>query len=132
MAYKKNLSVGYIAVRNEGAWCWREHGCNGDSQRGGIFNRIVHGHDIHELAQYTYKKASESKHVELQSAADDRLYGCLISIRHKRTELEQFHELLKKRRIWAVLGPKPRLSSHIHTRKQDIDWYFETMNEAFG
>ncbi|MBS1827961.1 MAG: aminotransferase class V-fold PLP-dependent enzyme [Acidobacteria bacterium] len=87
---------------------------------------------IHELARYTYQKASESKHVELQSAVDDRLYGCLISIKHKRTELEPFHEALKKKRIWAVLGPKPRLSSHIHTRKQDIDLYFETMNEAFG
>lgn len=87
---------------------------------------------IHELAQYTYRKASESKHVDLLSAADDSLYGCLIGIRHKRTELDAFHDLLRKRRIWAVLGPKPRLSSHIHTRKQDIDLYFETMNEAFA
>ena len=87
---------------------------------------------IHELAQYTYTKASQCKHVDLQSAVDDRLYGCLISIKHKRAELEPFHELLRKKRIWAVLGPKPRLSSHIHTRKQDIDLYFETMQEAFG
>lgn len=87
---------------------------------------------IHHLAKHTYAKAKASPHLELLTPEDDRLYGCLVTVRFKTEALDQFHAALKKQRMWVNMGQQVRLSSHIHTRPQDIDLYFDTMHETLG
>ncbi|MCC6343119.1 MAG: aminotransferase class V-fold PLP-dependent enzyme [Bryobacterales bacterium] len=86
----------------------------------------------HQVARYLLKKARESPHVELLTPDDDRMFGGLVTVKFKTQRLEKFHELLAKRRIWTFRAPQVRLSTHIHTRPEDVDLYFETMREALG
>lgn len=87
---------------------------------------------IHELAKYTRQKAAASRHVDLLTPEDDRMYGCLVGVRFKAAKLDKFHDALKQKRIWATMGPQVRLSSHIHTRREDIDLYFDVMDGTLG
>lgn len=86
----------------------------------------------HHVARYLFKKAQECSHVDLLTPDDDRMFGALVTVKFKLDKPERFHELLKQRRIWANMGQQVRLSTHIHTRPQDVDTYFETMREALG
>ncbi len=87
---------------------------------------------MHKVARYFLLKAGECPHVTLLTPDDDRQFGCLVTVRFKPEKLDRFHDLLKKRRIWANMGRQVRLSAHIHTRLRDVDAYFETMREALG
>jgi selenocysteine lyase/cysteine desulfurase len=87
---------------------------------------------VHSLAKYTYKRAVESGHIEMESAEEDHLYGALVGLRFKTDKLDKFHEALGKRRIWVNKAQRVRLSTHIHTRPQDIDLYFDLMKETLG
>lgn len=87
---------------------------------------------IHQQAKYILQRAREFPFLEALTPDDDRMYGCLATIRFQREDLEKFHQLLKQRKIWALMGKQVRLSAHVHTRRQDIDAYFDTMKEAFG
>lgn len=87
---------------------------------------------IHELARYARDKAAACPHVDLLTPDDDRMYGGLVAMQFKHDNLERFEQLLKRRRIWALTGKRVRLSTHIHTRREDIDLYFETLRETLG
>jgi selenocysteine lyase/cysteine desulfurase len=87
---------------------------------------------MHQVARYIFLKASQCPHVTLLTPDDDTQFGSLVTVKFKRENLEPFHGLLKKRRIWANMGRQVRLSAHIHTRFRDVDAYFETMREALG
>jgi selenocysteine lyase/cysteine desulfurase len=87
---------------------------------------------MHQVARYIFLKASQCPHVTLLTPDDDTQFGSLVTVKFKTENLEPFHGLLKKRRIWANMGRQVRLSAHIHTRFRDVDAYFETMREALG
>lgn len=87
---------------------------------------------IHDMARYLRKKAADCPHVDLLTPEDDRMYGSLVTVRFKPENLDKFHDLLKKRRIWVFTNKQVRLAVHVHTRHQDIDLYFDTMREALG
>lgn len=91
-----------------------------------IYNRI------HEQAKYILDRAKDCPHVELLTPDDDRMYGSLVTVKFKTDKLDKFQELLKKKRVWTTGGRQMRLSAHIHTRRSDIDLYFETIKEALG
>jgi hypothetical protein len=44
--------------------------------------------------------------------------------------MDRLAELCRKKRIWITGVERIRLSTHIHTRPQDIDLFFETVAEA--
>ncbi len=87
---------------------------------------------IHQLARTVYEKAGNSPYVELLSAADDRMYGSLVTFQFKAKDTAAFTTLCKKRHMWVIGGEKLRVSSHVHTRPADIDLLFATIEEAFG
>jgi selenocysteine lyase/cysteine desulfurase len=89
---------------------------------------------IHQLAGYTLRKAQAVPYIEPLTPGDDRLYGSLVGIRFKKPaeELEPFHAALRKQRVWVAGAPQVRLSSHVHTRREDIDLYFELMRQTLG
>jgi hypothetical protein len=70
--------------------------------------------------------------VDLLTPDDDRMFGCLVAVRFKTEKLDAFHDALKKKRIWVTPGRQVRLSAHIHTRKSDIDLYFETIRNTLA
>ncbi len=87
---------------------------------------------IHTLGKHYCERAKQSKHVELLTPMDDRMYGSLVAVRFKSDKLDAFHDVLKKKRIWVNMAKQIRLSAHIHTRPQDIDLYFDIMDHTLA
>ena len=87
---------------------------------------------IHSLAAYTYKRASQCPHVDLVTPADESLYGSLVTIRFKKGNPARFWQVCKEKKIWVVEGERVRLSSHIHTRRSDIEEFFGLVEETLG
>lgn len=87
---------------------------------------------IHELALETYLRAAELPYTEMVSAADDSLYGSLVTFRINLPDnkLEKLWQLCDERLIWTTGNPHLRVSTHVHTRRSDLDMFFETLAEA--
>jgi isopenicillin-N epimerase len=87
---------------------------------------------IHDLAKHTYRRASDCPHVTLVTPEDDRLYGSLVTIKFKNGNPAKLWPLCKQKKIWVVEGERIRLSSHIHTRRSDIDEFFTLINQTLA
>lgn len=87
---------------------------------------------IHELARETYDRAAELDYVSLLTPSDDRLYGSLVTfeINLPESRLARLWQLCDERLIWTTGNARLRMSSHIHTRREDIDLFFDTLAEA--
>ena len=61
-----------------------------------------------------------------------RMYGSLVTFRINLPErrLERLWQLCDERLIWTTRNPRLRMSTHIHTRREDLDLFFETLDEA--
>jgi selenocysteine lyase/cysteine desulfurase len=91
-----------------------------------IFDRI------HELAKDVYARARALPYTEMLSPEDDSMYGSLVTFRLNLPEakLERLWQLCEERLIWTTGNPQLRISTHIHTRRSDLDLFFETLAEA--
>ena len=87
---------------------------------------------IHHLAQYAYARASKFPYVKLLSSPNHDLYGGMVAFELDRPDYTPLWTKLAARKVWTLRGPKIRISSHIHTRKSDIDLFFDTLKEVFG
>jgi isopenicillin-N epimerase len=87
---------------------------------------------IHSLAQYTYAKAAGCRHVELLTPENGNMYGALVTMRFKQGNPMKLWSVCKEKKIWVVEGERVRLSTHIHTRKADIDEFFSVLNETLA
>ncbi|MCH8336882.1 MAG: aminotransferase class V-fold PLP-dependent enzyme [Proteobacteria bacterium] len=87
---------------------------------------------IHQLAQDTYARARALPYTEMLTPEDDSMYGSLVTFRLKLPEkkLNRLWQLCADRMIWTTSNPQLRISTHIHTRKSDLDLFFETLSEA--
>lgn len=85
----------------------------------------------HQLARRVLDKARQFPYIEPVTSGDDRTFGALVSLRFKK-DASKFWELCRKKRIWTQEGERVRISTHVHTRPQDIDLYFDTIKEALG
>lgn len=118
MAYKKNLSVGYVPVQNQGGWCWREHGRNGDSHRAGIFNRIIHGDAIHELAKYPDECIDLIVTSPPYADSRKKTYGGIHPDDYVKWFIPfaaQFHRVLKKRGSFILNIKEKAVNGERHT-----------------
>ena len=86
----------------------------------------------HQLSRSVYEKARAVSYLELLTPDDDRMFGALVTFQIKKEKLDPFWEACKKKRIWTTGGARLRVSTHIHTRPQDIDLLFATMRETLG
>jgi isopenicillin-N epimerase len=84
---------------------------------------------IHELARNVRRKAQDMG-FKVLTPDDDSLYGSLVAFEPTGVNQEKFRDLCTKRRIWALSGQRIRVSTHIHTRPQDVDLLFETFRES--
>jgi selenocysteine lyase/cysteine desulfurase len=87
---------------------------------------------IHELASVVVERARQYPELELLTPADHRMFGSLVTFRMKPAHYQRFSALCKQRRIWIVQSERFRVSTHIHTRREDIDLLFRTLEEARG
>lgn len=87
---------------------------------------------IHELSRYVVEKAKDCPHVEVMTPEDDRMFGSLVCLKFKAKDQSKLSKLIHERRIWVAVGEQIRVSTHIHTRRQDVDLYFKTIREALG
>jgi selenocysteine lyase/cysteine desulfurase len=87
---------------------------------------------MHDLAKETYARARALPYTEMLSPEDDSMYGSLVTFRLNLPEqkLERLWQLCDERLIWTTGNPQLRLSTHIHTRRSDLDLFFETLAEA--
>jgi selenocysteine lyase/cysteine desulfurase len=86
---------------------------------------------IHQMARRTYDRAAKVPSIELLSASDDRMYAGLVCIKFKKDASAVWQET-GKRKIFVSGGQQVRLSSHIHTRPQDIDELFDIIEGRMG
>ncbi len=87
---------------------------------------------IHELAKETYARAADVDYLTLLTPEDDSMYGSLVSfqIDLPDAKLKKLWQLCDDRLIWTTENPRLRMSSHIHTRRADLDLFFDTLAEA--
>lgn len=84
---------------------------------------------IHELARLSWRRA-RALGVPLLTPEDDSLYAAIIAFRLSPEESRRLADLCRRKRIWALVGERVRVSTHIHTRLRDIELFFETVREA--
>ena len=87
---------------------------------------------IHTLAMETYRRARSLPYIEMLSPEDDSMYGSLVTFRINLPDnkLARLWQLCEERKIWTTSNPQLRVSTHIHTRRSDLDLFFSTLAEA--
>lgn len=85
---------------------------------------------IHDLARRNYQMAASRSHLELLSGADHRLYGSLVTIGFRGAKLDDLWRKARERKIWVYGSPRLRLSTHIHTRPQDLEAFYALVDEV--
>lgn len=86
----------------------------------------------HQLARTVLEKARAIPYLELLTPDDDRMYAALVTFRITGRDVAPFRQACLKRRIWTTGGNPLRVSTHIHTRPEDIDLLFATLKETLG
>jgi len=87
---------------------------------------------IHNLAQYAYSRAKQVPYLKVLTSSNPSLYGGMVAFEVDRPDYTPLWTKLAQRKVWTLRGPKIRISSHIHTRRTDIDLFFDTLKEVFG
>lgn len=87
---------------------------------------------IHELAVDTYQRAAELPYCQMLSPEDDRMYGSLVTFRINLPDdrLAALWQKCEERLIWTTSNPQLRVSTHVHTRRSDLDLFFEALAEV--
>lgn len=85
---------------------------------------------MHSLAQTARKRAAALPYVKLNTPDNDAQYGCLVSIDIDKKIADPFIAECARKKIWIARGTRVRISTHVHTRPQDIEAFFSTLEEA--
>jgi selenocysteine lyase/cysteine desulfurase len=87
---------------------------------------------VHELARRNRAMAARRGFLKLLTPDDDRLYGSLVTIDFGARDMAKFWSAMRERKIWTLIGPRLRISTHIHTRMSDLDLFYQTVDEHFA
>lgn len=85
---------------------------------------------IHQLARSCYERASSVPGLEMLTPDDDAMFGSLVSFRLTADAAKKANELCREKRIWIYPSERTRVSTHIHTRPEDLDVFFEIIRKA--
>jgi isopenicillin-N epimerase len=85
---------------------------------------------MHQLARMVFERARQTPGLQMLTPDDDRLFGSLVSFQMQPAHFQKFAALCRARRIWIMMSERFRVSTHIHTRPEDIDLLFRTLDEA--
>lgn len=87
----------------------------------------------HDLAKRARQRAAAVPYLELLTPEDDRLYAAMFAFRFRPgKDPAPFLAACRQKRVWLSYGDRLRLSTHIHTRPQDLDLFFGLMEETLG
>jgi selenocysteine lyase/cysteine desulfurase len=85
----------------------------------------------HQLARMAQERAARLPYLELLTPGDERMYGALVTFRMSdRVDRTKLFQKCVERKIWTLKGQQLRLSTHIHTRPEDLDLFFRTLEES--
>jgi selenocysteine lyase/cysteine desulfurase len=87
---------------------------------------------MHDLARRVRKLASERSYIRLITPDDDRMYGSLTTLGLPAQDFEGLYAECRKRRIWITGAQQMRISTHIHTRPEDLEAFFELLDRHVG
>ena len=85
---------------------------------------------IHQLARMVFDRARQTPGLDLLTPDDDRMFGSLVSFQMQPAHFRKFSALCRERKIWIMQSERFRVSAHIHTRPEDIELLFRTLDEA--
>lgn len=86
---------------------------------------------IHHLGRMVFDHARRVPYIEMLTPDDDAMFAGLVSMRFKK-DPAKFWQLCQRHRIWSQQSQEIRISTHIHTRPEDIELFFSLMKEALG
>jgi isopenicillin-N epimerase len=86
----------------------------------------------HQLARQVRAHAARLPYLDLLTPDDDRMFGSLATFAFQSGLPKEFYQACGKRRIWVYGGEWLRISTHIHTRPQDLDTLFELIEREVG
>jgi selenocysteine lyase/cysteine desulfurase len=87
---------------------------------------------IHDLAKLNYKMAKSRPYLEMLSAEDDRMYGSLVTVGFRGANLDPMWTALRERKIWTMISERLRISTHIHTRPEDLETFYGVLDGLFA
>jgi len=90
---------------------------------------VIHAR-IHELARHVRKAAQALDDVVLHTPARDSAYGGMVTFGIRQMRLSDLQPFLRSKNIRVAAGERMRVSTHVHTRLQDIDRLFEVINSG--
>ena len=85
---------------------------------------------IHELARRARKLAAGIPELELLTPEDDRLYGGLVAFRMPKPLFEAFAKKAAGEKMWVYGSLLMRIATHVHTRPQDVERFFELIRAS--
>lgn len=87
---------------------------------------------LRQLAGMVRERAARLPYVKMLTPEDGRMYAALVTMQMDPDHFKRFSAKCDERRIWIVKSARFRVSTHIHTRPEDIDLLFRTMAETTG
>lgn len=87
---------------------------------------------IHHLARYAYARATAIPYLKVLTSPNHEMYGGMVAFEIEGKDYAPLWKKLGERKVWTLRGQKIRASSHIHTRKSDLDLLFDSVKEVFG
>lgn len=87
---------------------------------------------IHELAQRARGLAAGIPELELLTPEDDRMYGGLVAFRMPKPLFDGFMKRAAAEKMWVYGSQLMRIATHVHTRPQDVERFFELIRASRG
>ncbi len=85
---------------------------------------------LRQLSRMVFDRARRTAGVTLLTPDDDRMFGSLVTMDMPAARFAKFSALCRQRKIWIMQSARFRVSVHIHTRPEDIDLLFRTLEES--
>ncbi|MBL8241382.1 MAG: aminotransferase class V-fold PLP-dependent enzyme [Bryobacterales bacterium] len=85
---------------------------------------------LRQLSRMVLDRAMAMSGVQVLTPNDDRMFAALVAMQLQPAHFKKFAALCRQRRIWIMMAERFRVSVHIHTRPEDIDLLFRTMEET--
>lgn len=85
---------------------------------------------LRQLSRMVFDRARQTAGLQLLTPDDDRMFASMVSVQLQPAHFKQFAALCRQRRIWIMMSDRFRVSVHIHTRPDDIELLFRTLDEA--
>jgi isopenicillin-N epimerase len=86
---------------------------------------------IHDLSKTVYRRAAEVPYLKMLSPEDDTMWGGLVSFEITK-DTSALWPKLKEKKVWTTGGNRMRMSTHVHTRPEDIEVFFGILKETLG